>query len=295
LAQRGAYYSARAEFIHALRLVAQALDAQSVQPRHSAALAAGIRALNEAQDFVPRGAHVEADLQVDGYIASHRTPVLKNAGLNTLTSLVAMQSYYAYAQEQLAAAGGYEPAASRALFALGKIQPRLDEVGPVGSLDGPKSMALYQAALVVDRRNADAGNELGVLMVRYGQLDDARQVFLQTLSVTPRPETWHNLAVVHERLGEPRLAALAWKESTVAGAGRDAARDDRTVATKRPAKATAVQWVDATEFTRTSAQQAPGPGRLETVSASSATPRDETQQPAKGGLSRWWSGITQTR
>ena len=49
LTVRGAFYSARAEFIQALRLVAQGLDAETGGTDRSRALANGLRALEEAE------------------------------------------------------------------------------------------------------------------------------------------------------------------------------------------------------------------------------------------------------
>ena len=65
LAQRGAYFSAQNEFVRALRLISQARDAERSTTVHAQALAAGLRALEEAEDFVPRGMKVEADLDLD--------------------------------------------------------------------------------------------------------------------------------------------------------------------------------------------------------------------------------------
>ena len=59
LAQRGAFYAARTEFIQVLRRVAQAKDATSGTDEHSRELAAGLRAMDEADDFVPAGAQLE--------------------------------------------------------------------------------------------------------------------------------------------------------------------------------------------------------------------------------------------
>src|SRR5262249_12101401 len=59
LAQRGAFFAARTEFVQVLRRVAQAKDAASGTEEHARALAAGLRALDEANDFIPQGAQVE--------------------------------------------------------------------------------------------------------------------------------------------------------------------------------------------------------------------------------------------
>ena len=55
LASRGAYFAGRAEFIKALRLVAQGLDAEHRTTVHSRSLAAALTAVKEAEDFIPQG------------------------------------------------------------------------------------------------------------------------------------------------------------------------------------------------------------------------------------------------
>ena len=93
------FFAARTEFVQSLRLLSQALDVQHGTSRHSQALAAGMRALDEAEDFVPRGSRLEADLDLSMLISGHRTPVLKEANAKELSPLVAQQRYYSYAQK----------------------------------------------------------------------------------------------------------------------------------------------------------------------------------------------------
>lgn len=240
LAQRGALYSARAEFIQALRLLSQALDAEREDGFHSQSLAAGLLALEEADDFVPKGSELEANLNVASVAVSHQTPVLKEA--TNVTPLAAVQKYYTYGQEQLAQAGGRQPAASAALYGLGRIQLALsDESVDSRRLSGPKALAMHQAALLVDPRNHRAANELGVLLARYGQLNEAKRVLIVGLSASREREAWHNLAVVHERLGETDLAKRArYEEQLLAGGASPPASDDSLV-----------KWVSVKEFATT--------------------------------------------
>jgi hypothetical protein len=243
LGDRGATFSARAQFIQALRLIAQALDASESTSLHSESLARGLRALEEADDFVPRGSLLEADMDVASIVASHRTPAIKDEMSDgPPTPLIALQRYYTYAQHQLAAAGGGMPAASMALYALGKIHTATPQQAPhERRLTDPKALALHHAALLVDSRNYEAANELGVLLVRYGQLQDARGVLLHGLSMRATAPMWHNLAVVHERLGEIDLARRARHEEQIA-LGQSPSHP----------LAAAVQWVPAVEFVRNS-------------------------------------------
>jgi tetratricopeptide (TPR) repeat protein len=224
LADRGALYSARANFIQSLQMVTQALDAR---PRaygdpkgtlhYGRALAAGLLAMKEAEDFVPRGTNLEADINVSAIIAGHRTPILKPYAKTQLTQLAAMQHYFSYAQRQLTAAGGSQRAASMALHGLGKVQSAIaagDRSQRAAA--GAKAIVLQRAALAVDSRNYLAANELGVLLARYGQLDEARSVLLHSVSLEPDATTWHNLAVVHRKLNEPGLAERAESEAQLA-------------------------------------------------------------------------------
>lgn len=240
LAHRGATYSARAQFIQALRTIAQALDAAEGSELHGESLAQGLRALEEADDFAPRGSQLEADLNLKSIIASHRTTVLKDQPAPS--ALEALQRYYTYAQNRLASAGGGMPAASMALYALGKLHTAPKDPTPQERrMNDPKALALHHAALLVDSRNYEAANELGVLLARYGQLHDARGVLLHGLSLHPTPAMWHNLSVVHERLGEVDLARRARYEQQLAE--RQAPGDPL---------ATNLRWVPPAEFARMS-------------------------------------------
>jgi hypothetical protein len=70
-------------------------------------------------------------------------------------------------------------------------------------------MVYYQASLLSNDRNYRAANELGVLLVKCGKPERAKEMFLRSLAVSPQPAVWQNLAKVHERLGETQLAASA--------------------------------------------------------------------------------------
>ena len=251
LAGRGAYFSARSEFIQALRLIAQALDQESPGTQHGQQLAAGLRALEEAKDFVPPGSQLEADLDLASIVAAHQTPVLKHAGLTPTNTLAALQDYYTYAQEQLASASGHEPAASLALFGLGKIHLLLaGQTTPTSRLEQPKAMVFHRAALLVDPANFRAANELGVLLAKCGQLEAAKEVLQQSALTSPQAEAWHNLAVVHERLGETAQAQQARREWQLLSSG--------VAARRTPVNDAPVQWLDPKQFASVSAGQEQG-------------------------------------
>jgi hypothetical protein len=245
LAERGAFFAARSEFVQSLRLLSQALDVQHGTSRHSQALAAGMRALDEAEDFVPRGSRLEADLDLPMLIAGHRTPVLKEANVKELSPLVAQQRYYSYAQEQLGIAAAGEPAGSMALHGLGKIHSVIAaQPAPAIFAAEPKALVFQQAALLTDSRNYLAANELAVLLARNGYLQSARTLLQRSVAASPQPAAWHNLAVVHRYLGEKQLSALAEQESAAAA--------ERMATKNHGAVSAQIRWVDPETFAASS-------------------------------------------
>ncbi len=277
LASRGALYAARVEFIQALRMITQALDTLKGTTEHSRSLARGMQALEEADDFVPRGTQLEGNLNLSAIVVVHKTPVLHDEDLSDMTPLVALQRYYTYAQDQFAKACGGEPVASRALYGIGKLHTELGgQSGDASRLNGPKAMAFHQAALIVEPKNHRAANELGVLLARYGQLDEARNVLLQSLRTKQLPEAWHNLAVVHKRLGETDLADRAEYEYQLA-TGREKADPSND--------GNPVRWVEPQTFVRMS----PRNDEDFTVAAPQLVPDgQETTGTTTTNKSWWW-------
>jgi len=104
LGDKAAIFAARIEFIQALRTIAQALDAQAQLPpkdpqSSSQALARGLRALSEADDFVPSGSQLDGDLDLATIIAAHRTPAAKKHP--PTSQLAALQTYFDFARDEL--------------------------------------------------------------------------------------------------------------------------------------------------------------------------------------------------
>jgi tetratricopeptide (TPR) repeat protein len=230
--------------------MAQSLDNTEGGQDHRQALDAGLMALEEADAFAPDGSLPSVSLDLKRIVAGHQTPVLKDVDLKKITPLMALQQYYAFAQERLTDAGGQEPVVSRTLYRMGRLQMVMS-----GGLDGrrtlggPKAMALYKAALKVDAKNYIAANQLGVLLARYGQPDEARRVLMHSLSVSPQPETFHNLVVVNRTLGNDKAArqAQAQYQQQLAAAQRlRKAQSDGGDAEEN----TQVHWVSAAAFTR---------------------------------------------
>ncbi|OHB81604.1 MAG: hypothetical protein A2W31_17700 [Planctomycetes bacterium RBG_16_64_10] len=286
LAGRGALFTARAEFIGALRLISQTLDAPRGGLECARALAAGLQALEEADDFVPRGAGLEANLDLGGLIAAHRTPVLKGHRADELSASVALGHYLTYAQGQLAIAAGREPTGSMALYGLAQLCSKL------GSVDSDryrtaerKAVSLHQAALLVHPGNYMAANELGVLCARYGHYEAARRAFELSLRSLPNQAAWHNLATVLERTGQMALAAEARQHA----AQTSTSGPDRGPATGPPAPK--VEWLDPAHFAQTGATVDRPTWSPPTMPVSSPDPGPRALPPARQRAVGWlpWS------
>lgn len=207
LAQRGASYAARQELIEVLRLISQAKDNREATRIRSESLAVGMRSLEEAEDFVPRGTQLEAEMALEVICASHRTPLAKEADFATVLPSQMMDRYYRYAQIKLALAVAGEPAGSMALYSLGKLYKQLGEVeSEKHRMATRKAVAFQQAALLAHNQNYLAAHELGVLLAETGHLDEARQLLDQVARREPNAVVFRNLARVYQELKEFALA-----------------------------------------------------------------------------------------
>jgi hypothetical protein len=265
MAQRGMLYAGRNELLKSLQLVAQSLDMLEGGTQHGEALARGLAALEEARDFANSSAASGRVVPVAHVAAPHRTPLFKSSAAD-LSPIAAQQQYFGYAQAQLALAGGSLPVASQALYRLGRLEAALagHDADPQ-ALHGPKAMVFHQAALAVDGSNFLAANELGVLLARYGQLDDARRLLLHSISTQPQVESWHNLAAVHRRLGEEDLARRAETE-------RDLVAKQTGSAAARQA-GDLIRWVDPPTFAASGRGDVPWPDATATRSAAPNNPQ----------------------
>jgi tetratricopeptide (TPR) repeat protein len=289
LAERGALYSARAEFIQALRAIAQAIDIQTAAREHTLALSAGLTALEESEDFIPDGSRLESDLDLSALVKAHRTPICKDLQVEQLMPVVVLQHYYSFAQQQLALAAGGEEAASMALFGLGKTYATLsvDKSLPPAVAE-PKAMVFHWAALSAQPGNFLAANELAVLEARWGQYAAARSLLQHSLSVLPHAAVWRNLAVVHQRLGETKLAELAMREADVASQREASAKPGNPQGIVPTAD---VEWLDSKSFAATSRTevdtQKPPDTNLDR-SATKSTPVVTPAPPRQRSAAAWW-------
>lgn len=214
LVGRRAYFFAKAEFIAALRVLAQGLDREYRTNTHSRALSNGLTALNESSDFIPHKGQMESDLDVQRIAKSHKTPALRGGKPSKLMPGSALECYLTYAREQLAAAAGGEVAASMVLRGLGELQERMAEGNAQEiAVARPKAVVFIQAALLTFPQNHQAWNDLGVLLAGNGRFEEARLALEKSVSLSQHPAAWQNLAVVYQRLGDSQLADQAYRQS----------------------------------------------------------------------------------
>ncbi len=240
MAGRGAYYASRQELIEVLRMISLSKDAEQGKAKQTLDLAAGLRALQEAEDFAPRGTQLEADLAIDVICASHRTPVARQIKSNELLPRQMMDCYFRYAQLKLASAVKDEPAGSMALHALGKLNSRLNRVEPEKHrLAHRLAVAFQQAALLAHDQNHLAAHELAVLLADSGHYAEAEQLLKQVVGREPNAIVYRNLARVQEKMGQSQQAAT----------NRDYAQQLVQRGAGGPSN---VQWVSPQDFSRMS-------------------------------------------
>jgi tetratricopeptide (TPR) repeat protein len=239
MAQRGMLFSARTELIHAQQLISQALDTQQGGNHHAAALASALASLEEARGFAAHSSAPGEAVNVAAVAAGHRTKLLSGIS-NNLSPVAAQQQYFGYAQGQLLLAGGGLPASSQILYRLGRLQTAMGahDADPL-ALHGPQAMVFHQAALATDSANWLAANELGVMLAKYGQWIEARQLLVHSVSTHPHTAGWQNLASVHRSLGEIDLAQRAENERQILAQRAGGATSD---------PGNMVRWVDTKTF-----------------------------------------------
>lgn len=212
LARRGAAFAAREEFFSALRLIAQSNDAQSRSTSYTLALRDAVTALNESDDFFKEIAHEGIDVDVAFVVDAHASKIIPMDRAQGLSSAIAIQAYFDFARRRMNDAFGENVVASEALYSLGKLFTVAATHDLTGNpLDYSKSIVMHYAAIDSDPKNYRSSNELGVLMARNGRLEKARDLFRDSLIVQKMPQTWRNLAIVHERIAktssDPQVAS----------------------------------------------------------------------------------------
>jgi len=246
LTGRGAVFSARAEFVAALRLVAQARDEDRRGTECVRALDAGLTALEEAEDFLPQDTGIGVEPDLPDIIRGNETPVLRDVVLDNLSAHAAVRCYFSFAQEQLAASAGSEVAGSMALYGLGRLHGSIAQRRDTGIRAAlPKSVLFHQAALLVMPRNHLAANDLGVLLARGGRHEDARVVMEHGLAVNPSSVGLRNLGLVLWKLGRTESSRQVHQRYL---ACLEAERRDTRHGSDSSVQA--VRWVDPASFAK---------------------------------------------
>jgi tetratricopeptide (TPR) repeat protein len=275
LGKGGAVYAARERFLRVLREVAAAKDAEEGGVRHATALADGLRALEEADDFIPRGDVLETELDPASIAQSHATPLLHDLdhALAAPSPHEAVALYSRHAAQKLAEATAGEQAGSMALHGLGKSYARLSVQG--GDITaGRKSAVTFRAAILAHSGNYLAANELGVYLARNGRYDQAAEVLRMAADQPGAAATvYTNLAEVEQKRGQQAAAA------NVAAEGQRVAMAEQ--ASGEVSRRMGVQWMDAPSFRQTTVADRGG-------DAPSQQPAYATAGPAPTG-SPWQS------
>ncbi len=203
LARNGALHAVRARFEQLLFELAQAKDASQMTSRHSRSLATGLRALEEADDFVAVGGH--RDVNAVSLAAGHQTPMLHEVDSKWTLPHEAIAMYHLYAQQKLAASVAGERAGSMMLFGVGKIYAQLAERDNLPQATR-KSLTMYRSAVTAHGENHLAANEAGVLLARGGRYAPAATLLEQAARQGGASTTHRNLAYVHAKMDHPQIA-----------------------------------------------------------------------------------------
>ncbi len=271
LSRRGAAFAARQEFYSSLRILAQAHDTQAGGTGYTHALRDGIIALKEAEDFIVSDTETQIGLRVANVIEGHSTKVISPAEAGGMTAIGAMQRYFAWASGQLRVASGQNVVAAEALYCLGKLHTVQAKFGANATkLDIAKAIVFHQAAMAADSSNFRSANELGVLMANSGRLQESQLMLKRSLQIRQLPQAWQNLAVIHQRSGQHRLAQLAHQESLISSRQQTASMASNTI-----------RWVEPGAFN----QGTPLQMRQQTADhrqAQPPVPQPQTNKPTIG-------------
>lgn len=191
-------------------------------------LLASSEAFNEALDAVNGGRSEDALRSFSGVLAAR--PDFLAARLSAATVLIGTGRAN-LAVDLLRDAPPRDHAEAAWLTRMGQALAAADKL--------PHAREVLTAAVAAAAGDQEPLNELGVVLLRLGQLDDARRAFAQLLEVDPTAVgTWYNVGLLEMSAHRPAAAALAfrrvvdlnprhvdaWRGLGAALAGDDAAR-----------------------------------------------------------------------
>lgn len=207
LANRGANFAAKVQFIKALNLVAHSNDRYPSDQNkngkaYSNSLTQGLTALKESGDFVsnlqtssdPRG-------NFELILASHSTKIIDPDFVHMLSTQKAIEVYSEFAEPCLELAVGESMAGSSALYHLSRLLSKAPEIyGESADNLVNVQKALLKASLEAYPPNFDSANELGVICFDAGQFNQSVHWFLEAIRHSGgKKRFWRNLAEAHKR------------------------------------------------------------------------------------------------
>lgn len=260
-ASHRALAAANVELESALRTLAAGADASNEKPVQVNQLGAAMRALTEAEDFLPGSAATQSGQSAREIALRHRTSVVRLQDRD-IPATDAVEIYFSFAQQSILNSVGHSRLSSEILYQLGKVYTESHGTSVVVTrAPAARATLFHETALRIDPANYKSANELAVLLAKVGQWQSAKSYLLHSLSVKQLPEAWINLAKVHEHLGETGLAQRA--------------RHEYQLLAQHPTATTqaAVQWVAPQQF---DAAAAPSPPPV----APTGLPNRSMSQPA---------------
>lgn len=237
LAARGATAAAREEFIAALAAVADSRDHRTGSASFSQLLQRGLLHLDELRDFFP-GAESSPIASTASIVETHGSELVPLNRAAGLSRQAATGIYQRAVAEKIGEICNLDRVAPEAVACIAKLHAlRHAAGGDAGEYDFSVAVLLNEIACRCEPENPRYANELGVLYAMQGNLDASRDMFVQSLRQRQTVEVWTNLAQLHQRRKETRLADLA------AGEARRLA--EHLASSGEPGR---VRWVSPAEF-----------------------------------------------
>jgi hypothetical protein len=213
LAARGATAAAREEFIAALAAAADSRDHRTGTTSYSQLLQRGLLHLDELRDFFP-GTESSPTASTSSIVDTHGSDLISVSRAAGLSRPAATSIYQRAVAERFGEICRLDPVAPEALACIAKLHAiRHASGGESGEYDFCVAVLLNEIALRCEPANPRYANELGVLYAMQGNLDASRDMFVQSLRQMQTVEVWTNLAQLHQRRKEAKLAELAASEA----------------------------------------------------------------------------------
>ncbi|MGB7345306.1 MAG: hypothetical protein WBD20_13915 [Pirellulaceae bacterium] len=180
--RRGATHSAKRLTIQSLQNIAAMQDLQQGGNQNAKHLDAALVAIRESEDFNGKFGTVD-QRSLQRLVIAHKTSVLKNRDLRSVSPMRATEAYLAVAREEIVMATASVGLASDALVLLGRIESSMAKASDPRS--GAVALSLQQAAVEVDPANSHAWLELGTTMLNEGMALEAVEMLDRSVELQP--------------------------------------------------------------------------------------------------------------